>query len=816
MNSLPSDLKYAARQLLNTPSFTALAILSFGLGIGANTTLYTWARALLFDPFPAARESSRLVSLNITDKDQEFISVSYPDYRDIRDRTRTLDGLVALRPTAIALGGGEKPVRAFAEMVSGNYFEVLGVPMAAGRGFLPAEDAKPLQSPVLVLGYELWQREFGGDPSVVGRSLMVNAHPFTVVGVADEGFYGASSGMAYEAWVPMMMEQWVDPNAGSGRLEQRGNSFLRVLGRLAPGVSLAQAQAELSTIGQALVREYPENANPGKGIAIAPLWRAPQTAAEIMGPVLAVLGGVTALVLLIAAMNVASLLLARALGRRREIAVRIALGASRIRIVRQLLAESLLLSVLGSLAGAFVAYFGASLLGRLLPPNDFPLRVGALLDGPALGVAMALGVLTGVVFGLVPALQTSRPDSATVMREEAGSVTGASSRSRWFRRLVMGQLAASTVMLIIAGLFVRSLDRASHFDVGFEPRGVLVSSLELFTSGYDAERGQVFYNRLIEDASALPGVSSVALARRVPLGFGGSSSTSFEVEGYEPPKGSNTFGFFNVISPSYFDLMKMPLVKGREFGKADLETAPKVAVINETMASRYWPGKEAIGGRFRIGPDWVTVVGVAKDSTYRDLGERKAPWFFLPLAQRYRADMTVLLRGSGGDPRSLSEPLRKLVASLDPNLPLFATRTLEEHIQAAAVRQSVGGKLLSLLGALGLVLAAVGLFGTLAFGVAQRTREMGVRLAVGGARATIVRMVVGEGLRMAAMGAGVGLLLALGAARLMKGLLLGVPPWDPATLAAVSLALGTSATLAALLPAWRAASTDPVKALRSE
>ncbi|MBK5255562.1 MAG: ABC transporter permease [Vicinamibacteria bacterium] len=815
MNTLLRDLNYAARQLLRTPLFTVLAVLSFGLGIGANTTLYIWAKALLFDPFPAASESGRLVSMNITDKNQGFISVSYPDYRDIKDRTKALDGLVAFRPTTIGLGGGERPVRAFAEMVSGNYFDVLGIPMAQGRGFMRSEDEKPLQSPVLVLGYDLWQREFGGDPAVVGRSLAVNSRAFTVVGVAGEGFYGASAGMAYEAWVPMMMQEWVDPNGSAGRLEQRGNSFLRVLGRLAPGMSLARAQAELSTIGQALVREYPENANPGKGIAIAPLWRAPQTAAEVMGPVLAVLGGVTVLVLLIAAMNVASLLLARALGRRREIAVRTALGASRGRIVRQLLAESLLLSVLGSLAGAGVAYFGATLLGRMLPENDFPLRVGALVDGPALAVAIALGVLTGVVFGLVPALQTSRPDSATVMREESGSVAGASGRSRWFRRLVMGQLAASTVMLIIAGLFLRSLDRASNFDVGFEPKGVLISSLELFTSGYDAERGHVFFNNLVEEASTLPGVSSVALARRVPLGFGGSSSTSFDVEGYEPPKGSNAFGFFNVVTPSYFDLMRTPLIRGREFAQTDLDTAPRVAVINETMASRYWPGKDAIGGRFRIGPDWVTVVGVAKDATYRDLGERKAPWFFLPLAQRYRADITVLLRGSG-DPRSLSEPLRRLVSRLDPNLPLFATRTLEEHIRAAAVRQSVGGRLLSLLGALGLVLAAVGLFGTLAFGVAQRTREMGVRLAVGGIRADIVRMIVGEGLRLTAIGVAVGLVFATGAAQLMKGLLLGVRPWDPATLSVVLLVLGISSLVACLVPAWRAAGTDPVTALRAE
>lgn len=815
MTTILRDLRYAARQLANAPLFTGLAILSFGLGIGANTTVYTWARALLFDPFPVASEGSRLVSMNITDKNQGFISTSYPDYRDIKARTKTLDGVIALRSTSVGLGGGDKPVRVYAEVVSGEYFDVLGVPLALGRGFLPSEDATPLSSAVLVIGYELWQREFGGDPAIIGRSVLVNAKSFTVVGVAADGFFGTRQGLASEVWAPLMMQEWLEPG-GAGRLEQRGNSWLSTMGRLAPGFTVQAAQAELATIGLALAREYPENANPGKGISLAPLWRAPRSPAETMGPVLAVLGGVALLVLAIAAMNVASLLLARAMGRRREISVRVALGASRGRIVRQLLAESFLLSLAGGLTGVFVAYAGgASLLERLIPPTNFPVRLGAVVDGQVLAVAVVLGVGTGLLFGLVPALQTSRPDASTVMREEAGSVAGSSGRSRWFRRLVVGQLAGSTVMLVIAGLFVRSLDRASSFDVGFDPKGVLISSVDLFTSGYNAERGQMFFEQLKDEASHLPGVTAVALARRVPLGFGGSSSTTFEVEGFEAAKDANPWGFFNVISPGYFEVMRMPLSKGRGFEAADSATAPAVAVINNTMAQRFWPGKDAVGGRFRLGPDWVTVVGVAEDAVYRDLSEQKAPWFFLPLAQRYRADMTLMLRSSS-DPVALAEPVRQLTARLDPNLALFGTRTLEDHIKAAAVRQSVGGQMLSVLGILGLLLAAVGLFGTLAFGVAQRTREMGIRLALGGFRDNLVLMVVEEGLMLSAKGVAVGLVLAVGAGRLMKGLLLGVSPWDPATLAPVVLILGLASLLACLVPAWRAASTDPMKALRAE
>lgn len=814
MTTLLRDVRLAARQLAQTPLFTFLAVLSFGLGIGANTTLYTWAQALLFNPFPAASESPRLVSMNITDKNQGVISVSYPDFRDIKARTKTLDGLVAVRATPMGLGGGERPVRVYGEIVSAGYFEALGVKLAQGRGFLPSEDETPLKNPVLVIGYELWQRQFGGDPGVIGREVLLNGRSFALVGVAAEGFFGTGSGVAYEAWVPMMMQEWVSPG-GVGRLEQRGNSWLNVLGRLAPGVTLAQAQAELAAIGQALVHEYPDNANAGKGITLAPVWRAPHTAAEIMGPVFAVLGGVALLVLLIAAMNVASLLLARALGRRREIAVRTALGASRGRIVRQLMTESTLLALLGGLFGSFVAYSGAPLLERMIPPNDLPVRVGATLDVSALLWATVLSVVTGIVFGLVPALQTARPDPTSVLREEAGSMSGGAGRSRWFRRLVVAQLAGSTVMLVIAGLFVRSLDRAANYDVGFDPKGVLVSSLDLFTSGYTSERGQVFFDNLIDEASHLSGVSSAALVRRAPLGFGGSSSTAFEVEGFVAPKEVSPWGYLNVVSPGYFDLMRMPLLKGREFAKTDLPGAPLVAVINQTMAERYWPGKDSVGGRFRLGPDWFTVVGVAKDAVYRDLGENKAPWFFLSVSQRYRSDMTLLVRSSG-NPASLSEPVRKLVSRLDPNLPVFATRTLEEHIRAAAVRQSVGGKMLSLLGVLGLTLAAVGLFGTLAFGVAQRTREMGIRLAIGGIRADILRMVMAEGLRLTAVGVTIGLGLAMGAARLMKGLLLGVSPWDPLSVGAALLILSVASLMACLVPAWRAASTDPLTALRSE
>ncbi|MBL8143136.1 MAG: ABC transporter permease, partial [Acidobacteria bacterium] len=469
----------------------------------------------------------------------------------------------------------------------------------------------------------------------------------------------------------------------------------------------------------------------------------------------------------------------------------------------------------GGAAGLALAHVGTQVIQGIVPSTDLPIVFAGSVDGAALAVTFALSTLVGLVFGLTPAWRASRPDTTSVLREDAAAGGQGASRRRWFHGLVVVQVTLSVVLLVGAALFVRSLERARTYDVGFDPHGVAMIGAELFSSGYDRERGQAFYTRLLGEASALPGVERAALARRVPLGFGGSSSTTFVVDGDERPSRDPAFGYLNVVSPGYFDVMRIPRVAGRDFSDADTATAPRVAIINETMARRYWSGRDAVGGRFRIGPDWVTVVGVARDSTYRELRERPAPFFYVPLAQWYRTDMTLMAR-TNGDSASAGLALRDLFRRLDPALNVFQPRTLESHIEAGRFRQKLAGQLLGVLGAVGLLLAVVGLYGTLAFGVVQRRREIGVRLAVGGAPRAIVVLIVRDALVLVAIGTTVGLAAALVLVRPVAQLLLGVQPWDPVALGAVAAILSVATAGACALPAWRAASTDPVRALRGE
>jgi macrolide transport system ATP-binding/permease protein len=684
---------------------------------------------------------------------------------------------------------------------------VMGV---VGRVPTSADDRTPNAHPVVVLGHALWQRGFGGDPGVVGRTVVLNTRPYTVLGVAPPGFRGAAIGTAYDAWVPMMMQEDFEP--GGSRLEQRGNHWLDGIARLAPRVSRERAQAAAKVAAARIAAENGREAQ-GSGFELFPLWRAPRSGASVLGPIILVLGAISALVLLLACANLASLLLARGVGRRREIAIRLSLGAGRGDIARQLLLESLLLALAGAAAGVAVASFGVGLLEAWAPPTPYPLWIGARVDWAAVAFAAAVGTVTVVVFGLVPALRASRPETADALRDESTSVAGGRGRLRG--ALVVAQVALSVLLLVAAGLFLRTLQRIQSADVGFQPKGVLDVSMELFTSGYTRDHGLAFYRDLLERVRGLPGVERATLVRRLPLGFGGSSSTSLEVDGYQPPKDDVAWGYLNVVGPGYLELMRTPLVGGRDLAPSDREDAPLVAVVNETMAARYWAGRDVVGGRFRIGDRWLTVVGVAQDSSYRELGERPAPWFFLPLYQWYRPDMTLLVR-TGADPASLTRPVLDLVRRIDPQVAPFNVTTLEAHIGAADFRQRVGSQLLGLFGVLGLLLACVGLYGVLSFSVARRTREIGIRMALGGARRDIFRLVLGQGVRLAGLGLVLGGTAAAALAGLLRSLLVGLSPWDPLAFAGVAALLVASALVACSVPARRATQVDPVTALRQE
>jgi putative ABC transport system permease protein len=803
------DLRFGFRMLLKTPAITLIAVLTLALGIGANATIFSWVGALLLDPLPGVPRSGELVVLSGTSKSEPHISLSYPDYRDYRDRSRMLAGLAVQDDAALSLATHDQPERIWGEIVSGNFFDVLGVGALRGRTFAPGEDGVPGASPVAVISHGLWQTEFGADPGIVGKTITLNNHGFTVIGIMPASFRGSVSGLRFDVWVPMSMQKVI---MGADRSEERGQRWLKGFGRLKPGVRLSQAQGEVQTIAADLAREY--SSNQGVSAALFPIWRAPNTAQEIMGMLLLVLMGVTAVVLLIACANVANLLLARGSARQREIAIRLAMGASRWRVSRQLLTESLVLALLSGAAGVAIAFWTSGALVLLLPPVELPIGLMAGVDVRVLGFTLAVSALTALLFGLAPALHAGRTDVLGVLKEEAAK-GGGKRRAVLRGTLVVAEVALSVVLLIAAGLMIRSLQKAQTFEVGFNPKNVLLASLDLFPNGYEPERGARFYAELQERLERQPGVRAVSLARRVPLGFGGSSSTSIDVEGYQPAKSESVWSFTYNVSPGYFRLLEIPLLRGRDFTPLDRPGSPLVAIVNETLARRYWKEGDPVGRRLDSGSGWTTIIGVVRDSKYRDLNEPPSPMLFLPIAQFYRPNMNLYLRTSG-EPMSQVAAVVGAIHALDPTLPVYNIRRFEDHIKASSFQQRMGAGLLTVFGVLALVLSAVGIYGVISFVVSQRTPEIGIRVALGAGRRDIVRAVMRDGLTPVLLGLVLGLAAAVGVSGVLEKLLFGVSSTDFVTFLVVPLLLVGVALLACYLPARRAARVDPMVALRYE
>ena len=807
-----SDLRYAIRMLLKNPGVAAAAIVSLGLGIGANAVIFTWVQAVLLNPLPGVGRQSDLVAVATQTRDGSYVSLSYPDYRDYRDGATALEGLVVTETTTFSLGAASRAERAerlYGALVSGNYFDVIGVSAAHGRTFRPDEDRVPNGSPVVLISDGLWHRRFGGDPAVIGRAISINGHPFTVVGILPPTFQGTMVGIALDIWLPVMMQPQVAP--GGSRLEARGLRWLEGLGRLKPGASMQSAQSELETISRRLVEAFPRS-NDGFSPRVLPLSRTPWGAQVVLGPVLTVLTAVVAVVLLLACANVANLLLARALARRREVAIRLAIGASRARLARQLLIESLLLALLGGAAGFLIAYLGAGVLSAFTPPTDIPVKLALGVDAGVLAFTLVLALATGIVFGLVPALQGTRPDVVGDLKDEAGS-SGGRTRARLRHGLVIVQVSLSLLMLVAAGLFVQSFRNAQQASPGFNPSGVLLASYDLFPNGYDEASGRQFHHRLVEEVAALPGVSSVALARRVPLGFDRSPSTRVRIDRYVPDPNESMQIDYDVISPDYFQTMDVPIVSGRAFTPRDDENAPHVVIVNAAMARRYWKRTDVVGERIRIADQELEVVGVVPTGKYQTLGEQARPYMYMPIRQRYTSQVVLHVR-SNGDPGALAPTVRATVATLDPNLPLFEVRTLRTHMAFATVAPRLAASLLGAFGALALVLAAVGLHSVLAYNVSQRIREVAIRLALGASPGDVRGLILRQGMWLLAIGVSIGIVIAYGALPFMSPLLIGISAKDPLTYAAVGALLGAVALGASYLPARRASRVNPIAALR--
>jgi predicted permease len=813
VSTLGSDLRYAVRSLLKSPGLSLAAILSLGLGIGANTTIFTWVQAVLFRPIPGAAEPDRLLIPAMTSREGRPRSWSYPNYRDFRDRSTLVD-FVAQDDMTMSIAVDGRAERAWGGLVSGNYFDVLGIKPALGRMFTAEDDKTPGGHPVVVLSHAYWQRRFAGDPSIVGRQVSVNNTPMTVIGVAPEGFLGSFLGLASSAWAPMMMMREL---TGGNRIEQRGNSWFNTLVRLKPGVSRQQAQAEAESIMRQLEQEYRE-ANDGRRVRLVTTWEAPFGAPTVLAPILGVLSIVVMLVLAIACANVANLLLSKAVGRRREVAIRLSMGASRWRVVRQLLTEALVLSTISGLAGLMMARWTMNLIMAFVPPVDLPIDLGLRMDQTTLLFALAVSIATGVVFGLAPAVQASNPETVNALKEQAGRGSEARSGRRLRSTLVVAQVAVCLVLLVGATLFLRSLIAAQQLSPGFDPAGVATVSMDLYPSGYVGDRALDFERRAVDAVQALPGVTSASYANRLALGLGGNSSMGLQVDGYTPRQNEEVVISYTLVAPRHFETMRIPMREGREFLRSDTKDAPLVVIINETMSRRYWPNGGALGGHVRFGQRPAEVIGIAADSRYNALNEGPLPQIYLPLEQNNVGTVALLVRVNS-DPAAALNGIRDAIRTLDPNLPIYNARTMTEHMQTAVFAQRMAADLLGALGVLALLLAAIGLYGVMAYAVSQRTQEMGIRLALGASPGALLGMVVKQGMRLTIVGLAIGLTLALaafGSIGAMRTLLPGISPLDPITFVGVPVILASIAALAAWIPARRAGKVDPLVALRYE
>jgi len=812
------DLRYAVRLLRRNPLFALTAVLSLAIGIGANTTIFTIANALLFKPPLGVADASRLVDVGRSQDGQGFDNGSYSNYLDIRARNTVFSGIYAYRlgPEPMSLRGKDGAERIYGEMVSTNYFNVLGTPPHIGRLFTSDDSEQPAATPLAVLSHRFWMRRFNGDPAIVGQTLVLNGRPFMVIGVTPEGFHGTTV-LTSDLWVPVNMVGELASRLPPAILTSRESAWLVMGARLKPGVTVGQAQAELANIGRALEQEFPD-ANRGKGLRVVASSPVPGDGAPVAA-FMAVLMAIVMLVLAIACANVAGVLLARATTRRREIAVRLAIGAGRGRLIRQMLVESTLLFLIGGSGGLVLARLMTGALLSLLPAVPLPIDVTLALDGRAVVFTLTLSLVAAILSGLAPAFHASRAEVVGALKSD----TQGGPERIWLRHaFVVSQVALSIVLVVGAGLFARALQRASEIDPGFDPHGVELATLDLSLGGYTADTGRVFARELIRRVRETPGVQAAALSAVMPLGDRGIGLGGLAVPGVELRNGRRFFDVdWNVITPGYFATMKMALLTGRDFSDADREGTPSVVIVNETAARQWWPRQDALGktllqenGR-PDAPDAVrtlTVVGVARDSKYRNLGEDPRPFVYVPIQQQYMSRTVIAARSAHG--QRLAGELRALLASMNPNLPIVQSLTFDAYSQLGLLPQRIAASVAGSLGLVGVLLAAIGIYGVTAYMVSSRTREIGIRMALGAERASVVRMVLRQGLTLTMIGAAIGLAVAAAASRLLGSLLFGVGATDPLTFIGSTLLFFVVGAAACYVPARRATAIGAMDALR--
>ncbi|QQS48644.1 MAG: ABC transporter permease [Acidobacteriota bacterium] len=816
MDTLIKDLKFAVRRLVKSPGFTFIAVLSLALGIGANTAIFSLVNTVVFRSLPIEKPEE-VYSVGVHGPNDTTLTFSYPYYVDFRDRNEVLSGIAVHRFAPVSLSRDGQNERVWSYLVSGEYFEMLGVRAQRGRLITPQDNLDKLAHPVAVISHASWQNRFGGDPSIIGKDVLINGKNFRIIGIAQEGFRGTEVIFTPEIWVPMMMLSWIEP--GANWLDNRDTMNIFATARLKPGISREKAEASLNLLAGQLGKEYPDS-NEGITIKLNPPGFIIGFLRDGIVRFSIVLMVTVGLVLLIACTNLASLLLARATDRRREIAIRLAIGASRGRLIRQLLTESVVLALVGGVCGLFLATWIIDLVIAFKPPVDFPLTFDLQIDWRVMLFALAVSGLTGIFFGLIPALQATRPELIPALKDETR--TGGYRRSRLRSGLVVAQIALSLILLIASGLVLRALQQVQTLNPGFKVENGLVMSFNTALQGYEAEQSEQFNRQLIERVRALPGIANASFTDWLPLTLNMSSSGVY-IEGQSAERGANVpTSYQSSVGFGYFQTMVIPILAGRDCSESDTKDSIRVVIVNEAFARRFFGGSNpvqtALDRRFSTdGPNGrkYQIVGVAGDGKYFNLGEAPHPFMYFPLSQEERDNLTLVLRTSS-DPAGMIGAVRGVFRQLDANLPVYDIMTMQEHMGFSLFPARVAATLLAAFGLLALTLAAIGIYGVMAYSVAQRTREIGIRMALGAGRGDVLRLVLRHGVLLAMVGLVIGLAVSLAVTRLMSSVLYGVSATDLIAYGGVSIFLLVVVLIAVFIPARRASQVDPMIALRYE
>jgi predicted permease len=823
MHSFYQDIRYALRMLRKSPGFTAIAILTLALGIGANTAIFSLANVFLFRPLPV-KDANRLVSIGVASSPtSEPDQASYLDYLDYK-KAPVFTEMTAYVLDLVGLSADGRADRTITAEVPSNFFTMLGIQPAVGRLILPGEGDKPRSASIVVLGYSYWQKRFGGDPKVVGRTISFDGQPVAVVGVTEKNFHGPYAIVEMDAYAPLGLHNVTSIATDASFFTSRSQRELHVLATLKPGVTLQQSEVALQVIATRLSEQYPQT-NKGQTIRVFPerIARPDPGSAAALPLVATVFLGLVGLVLMVACINVANLLLARSAARQKEIAVRASMGATRFRLIRQMLTESILLAIAGGAAGALLGMWVCTTLEQLRPLGDFPLRFGFTFDWRVFGYVAGVASLSGILAGLAPALRTSRTNLNQTLRETGRGLIGEGGRRHVLRNtLVVAQVAGSIIVLVAAGLFARSLNNAESVDLGYDPHNVLNIGLNPDLQNYERPRSEAFYRELLRRAKALPGVESASFAYSVPLSYY-SVGGPITVEGKSLNKDERApGGQHNMVSPEYFANMRLPILSGRGFTDADTSTAPLVAVINETMARRLWPDQDPIGRKFSYDGEQtpgalVTVVGIARNAKNTDVTDDPRTFFYVPLAQNYNATHVLQIR-STVPPETLIRTAEAQIRELDPSMPVYDVMTMDKSLMGANgfFLYKMGAAFAGTLGGLGLLLAVVGVYGVVSQNASSRTHEIGIRMALGALPGSVFALVLRQAAILVSSGIVIGVIAALGLTKFLSSLLLNVASYDPLTFGVVALLLIVAAFLACYVPARRAMRVDPMEALRYE